>query len=150
MGCLGWGRGRGRGRGGLQPTGIRLSEAHMGREFDTLNVPRVGNLTTCYPGKWRTAERNLLFKFYDKKYFVPQSSSPLRSNTYTKPHFENMPSTYLFPPDATLPQDFDKTKDKKIIHKDIKDFWNSVLDLLVHSKCPIKWNLVPQVQNISC
>ena len=36
----------GRGGGGVgQPTGIRLSEAHMGRECDILNVPRVGNLT---------------------------------------------------------------------------------------------------------
>ena len=34
------------GGGGVgQPTGIRLSEAHMGRECDILNVPRVGNLT---------------------------------------------------------------------------------------------------------
>ena len=31
--------------GGRQPTGIRLGEAHVGREFDILNVPRVGNLT---------------------------------------------------------------------------------------------------------
>ena len=28
-----------------QPTGIRLSEAHTGREFYIVNVPRVGNLT---------------------------------------------------------------------------------------------------------
>ena len=31
------------GVGGGQPTGIRLSEVHVGREFDILNVPRVGN-----------------------------------------------------------------------------------------------------------
>ena len=30
---------------GGQPTGIRLSEVHVGREFDILNIPRVGNLT---------------------------------------------------------------------------------------------------------
>ena len=36
-----WGGG---GVGG-QPTGIRLSEVHVGREFDILNIPRVGNLT---------------------------------------------------------------------------------------------------------
>ena len=28
-----------------QPTGIRPSEVHVGREFDILHVPRVGNLT---------------------------------------------------------------------------------------------------------
>ena len=33
----------GGGVGGGQPTGIRLSEVHVGREFDILNVPRVGN-----------------------------------------------------------------------------------------------------------
>ena len=45
-----------------------------------------------------------------------------------------------FLPDAALPQVLDKTKDQNIIHKDMKDFnsWNSVLDLLVYSKCPIK------------
>ena len=36
--------GGGGGVGG-QPTGIRLSEVHVGREFDILNIPRVGNLT---------------------------------------------------------------------------------------------------------
>ena len=58
-------------------------------------------------------------------------------------------STYMFPADAALPQVFDKTKDQKIIRKDMNDSWNSVLDLLVYSKCPIKWNSGPQVQNIS-
>ena len=47
-------------------------------------------------------------------------------------------STYMFPADAALPQVFDKTKDQKIIRKDMNDSWNSVLDLLVYSKCPIK------------
>ena len=51
-------------------------------------------------------------------------------------------STYMFPADAALPQVFDKTKDQKIIRKDMNDSWNSVLDLLVYSKCPIKWNFV--------
>ena len=37
----------------------------------------------------------------------------------------------MFPPDAALPQVFDETKDKK----DMKNSWNSVLDLLVYSKC---------------
>ena len=49
-----------------------------------------------------------------------------------------MVSTYMFPPDALPPQVSDETKDQKIMHKDMKDFWNSVLDLLVYSKCPIK------------
>ena len=31
--------------GGVQATEIRLSKAHVGREFDILNVPRVQNLT---------------------------------------------------------------------------------------------------------
>ena len=30
------------GGGGRQPMGIRLSEVHVGREFDILNVPRMG------------------------------------------------------------------------------------------------------------
>ena len=50
---------------------------------------------------------------------------------------ENMLSTYIFSPDAALPQVFDETKDQKIIRKDMKHSWNSVLDLLVYSKCPI-------------
>ena len=56
-----------------------------------------------------------------------------------------MLSTYMFPPDAALPQVFDEKKDKK----DMKDSWNSVLDLLVYSKCLIKWDSGPQVQNNS-
>ena len=44
----------------------------------------------------------------------------------------------MFPPHAALPQVFDKMKDQKIKCKDMKDSWNSVLDLLVYSKCPIK------------
>ena len=73
----------------------------------------------------------------------------LKMSNCTKSHFGNMLSTYMFPPDAALPQVFDKTKEKKIIHKDMKDSWNSVLDLLVYSKCPIKWNSGPRVQNNS-
>ena len=38
----------------------------------------------------------------------------------------------------SCPEVFDETKYEKIIHKDMKDSWNSVLDLLVYSKCPIK------------
>ena len=37
----------------------------------------------------------------------------------------------MFPPDAALPQVFDETKDQE----DMKNSWNSVLDLLVYSKC---------------
>ena len=48
-----------------------------------------------------------------------------------------MLSTNMFPPDAALPQIFDKTKDQKVIHKDTNDSWNSVLHLLVYSKYPI-------------
>ena len=47
---LGWGE------GGGQPTGIRLSEVHVGREFDILNVPRVGNWLSRHLGKCRTWE----------------------------------------------------------------------------------------------
>ena len=32
------------------------------------------------------------------------------------------------------------TKDQEITRKDMKQFWNSVLDLLAYSKCPIKRN----------
>ena len=60
-----------------------------------------------------------------------------------------MLSTYMFSPDATLPQVSDKMKDKEIIRKDMKEYSNSVLDLLVYSKRPIKWNSGPQVQNTS-
>ena len=41
-------------RMGEQLTGIRFSEAHVGREFDILNVPRVGNLTQ--PLSWRVED----------------------------------------------------------------------------------------------
>ena len=51
----------GLGGGGLQPTGIRLSEAHMGREFDTLNVPRVGNLTQPLSWKVKDGRTKLAF-----------------------------------------------------------------------------------------
>ena len=54
-----------------------------------------------------------------------------------------------FSPDAALPQVFNKTKDQKIIRKDKKESWNSVSDLLVYSKCPMKWTSGPQVQNTS-
>ena len=49
-----------------------------------------------------------------------------------------MLSTYMFSPDAALPQVFDEMKNQKIIRKDMKESSNSVLDLLVYSKCPIK------------
>ena len=45
-----------------------------------------------------------------------------------------MPSTYIFSPDSALPQVFDKMKDQKIIRKDMKESWNSVLDLLVYTQ----------------
>ena len=48
----GWGWGG----GGGQPTGIRLNEVHVGREFDILNVPRVGNWLSRHLGKCRTWE----------------------------------------------------------------------------------------------
>ena len=45
-----------------------------------------------------------------------------------------MLSTCMFSPDAALPQVFDKMKDQKIIRKDMKESWNSVLDLLVYTQ----------------
>ena len=42
-----------------------------------------------------------------------------------------MVCTYIFSPDAALPQVFDKMKDKKIIRK---ESWNSVLELLVYTQ----------------
>ena len=42
---------------GEQPTEIRLSEAHVGREFDILNVPRVGNLTQSPP--WKVEDQGM-------------------------------------------------------------------------------------------
>ena len=49
-----------------------------------------------------------------------------------------MLSTYMFTPDAALPQVFDEMKYQKIMRKDMKEYSNTVLDLLVYSKCPIK------------
>ena len=45
-----------------------------------------------------------------------------------------MLSTYIFSQDAALPQVFDKMKDRKIIRKNMKESWNSVLDLLVYTQ----------------
>ena len=45
------------GGGGGQPTEIRLSEAHVGMEFDILNVPRVGNLTQ--PPSWKVEDQRM-------------------------------------------------------------------------------------------
>ena len=45
-----------------------------------------------------------------------------------------MLSTYIFSPDAALPQVSDKMKDQKIIRKDMKGSWNSVLDLIVYTQ----------------
>ena len=45
-----------------------------------------------------------------------------------------MLSTCMFSPDAALPQVFDKMKDQKIIRKDMKESWNSVLDLLLYTQ----------------
>ena len=42
--------------------------------------------------------------------------------------------TYIFSADAALPQVFDKMKDQKIIRKDMKESWNSVLDILVYTQ----------------
>ena len=70
--------------------------------------------------------------------FCVKFASILKMSSCTKSHFGNMVSTYIFLPDVVLPQNFDETKDQKIIHKDMKDSWNSVLDLLVYPKCPIK------------
>ena len=46
----------GLGGGGRQATGIRLNEVHVGREFEILNVPRVGNWLSRHLGKCRTWE----------------------------------------------------------------------------------------------
>ena len=40
-----------------QPTGIRLSEVHVGRECDILNVPRVGNLTQL--PSWKVEDQGM-------------------------------------------------------------------------------------------
>ena len=45
-----------------------------------------------------------------------------------------MLSTYIFSPDAALPQVFDKMKDQNIKRKDMKESWNSVLDLPVYTQ----------------
>ena len=65
-------------------------------------------------------------------------SLSIEKQYFQKSRFENILCSYLFTPDASLPQVFHKANDHKIIRKDVKDFWNSVLDLLAYSKCPIK------------
>ena len=45
------------GGGGGQPMGIRLSGVHVGREFDILNVLRVGNLTQ--PPSWKVEDQGM-------------------------------------------------------------------------------------------
>ena len=57
-----------KGGGGGQPTGIRLSEAHVRREFDILNVPRVGNLTQ--PPSWNVEDQGMS----DKKYAILENT----------------------------------------------------------------------------
>ena len=42
---------------GWQPTGIRLSEVHVGRECDILNIPRVGNLTQL--PSWKVEDQGM-------------------------------------------------------------------------------------------
>ena len=44
-----------------------------------------------------------------------------------------MLSAYIFPPQAALPQVFDKVNDQKVIRKDMKESWNSVLHLLAYT-----------------
>ena len=93
-------------------------------------------------GRTKLAVILLVFEVLWQKVFCP---SALRSNTCTKSHFENMLSTYMFPPDSVLPQIFDKTKHQKIIRKDTNDSCNSVLNLLVCSKCPIAQSLILEI-----
>ena len=66
------------------------------------------------------AERNLLSKYVK---FMTKSIFPfsIEKQYLHKSHFENMLSTYMFPPDAALPQVFDETKDRKIMRKNMKD-----------------------------
>ena len=45
------------GGGGGHPTGIIRSEVHVVREFDILNVPRVGNLTQ--PPSWKVEDQGM-------------------------------------------------------------------------------------------
>ena len=43
--------------GGVQATEIRLGKAHVGREFDILNVPRVQNLTQS--PSWKVEDQGM-------------------------------------------------------------------------------------------
>ena len=98
---------------------------------------------------WNERSKNHTLRHERFLEFCVKFASILKMSNCTKSHFGNMVSTYIFLPDVVLPQVFDETKDQKIIRKDMKDSWNSVLDLLVYPKCPIKWNSGPQVQNYS-
>ena len=132
---------------GGQPTGIRLSEVHVGREFDILNIPRVGNLTqppSCkvedqgmsdersailentsnhwmsfphfdvFISLWRMTERELEVSccFLNFWSFLTKSilSLGIEKQYSHKVSFENMLSTYMFSPEAALPQVFDITE----------------------------------------
>ena len=73
------------------------------------------------------AERNLLFKFlkfYDKKYFVPKHwEAILAQNLILKICF------IITCFNQTLPcHKFFFMKDQKLMRKDMKESWNSVLD----------------------
>ena len=54
--------------GGGGTTGIRLSVAHVRREFDILNVPRVGILTQ--PPSWNVEDQGMS----DKKYAILENT----------------------------------------------------------------------------
>ena len=66
----------GGGRGSGQPTGIRISEAHVGREFDILNVPRVGNLTQ--PPSWKMEDQGMS----DKKSVIFENTQQSFGSVY--------------------------------------------------------------------
>ena len=80
----------------------------------------------------------MFLKFYDKKYFVPERwEAILAQSLILKICF----LITCFNPDAALPQVFNE--------RSKNDSKNEMLDLLVYSKCPIKWNSGPHVQNTS-
>ena len=89
---------------------------------------------------WQNETSFLSFlKFYDKKYIFPQHwEAILAQSLILKICFLFTCFHQCCP--ATV---FDETKDQKIIRRDMKDSWNSALDLLVYSKSAIHSTKVP-------
>ena len=97
------------------------------------------NQCCCNTHQWWS-----IFEVLWQKVFCPLA---LRSNICTKSHLKicfRLPCFHRMLPCHKV---LSITKDQEITRKDMKQFWNSVLDLLAYSKCPIKRNFWKTVTN---